>query len=939
MYLKKLTIENIRGLKHLEMTFPVQPAGWHVIIGDNGAGKSTLIRAIALGLIGPNEVRAAHPNFAEWLRKDAKSGFVELSLGWDSHYDSSRGLGKAQSLKAKVLLQPSNSFSGIAGSAPIIEAIIDEHVVKPALAKHLWGNSTKGWFSAGFGPFRRFTGGDTEHDKVYLSSPRCGAHLSVFGEDVALTEALRWLQEIDYQQLKAREKKIRQDTQPLNLAVNKSIQADSVEEVIEKVEQLWDIAARLRKNSLYKEAESLLHRALNIAENEIEHNRSLISLGLNHLASLFMETNRTSKAEPLIRRALAIDEANHGSDSAGVAISLINLANLLQETNRLEEAEPLLRRALALDEANYGPNHPDILVSLSNLGTLLKKVNKLSEAELLMRRALALAEAHHSNDNNSLTVCLNNLALLLRDTNRLEEAEVLMRRALAIDEVSYGPDHPTIGLRLSNLAILLQDANRLEEAEPLMRRSLAIGEANYGPDHPRVATRLNNLALLLKDTKRLDEAEVLIRRALAIDEASYGPDHHEVATDLNNLAALLQETKRLEEAEPLIRRALAIDEASYGPDHPGVATDLNNLAALLQETNRLEEAEPLVRRALAIDEASYGPDHPTIGLRLSNLAILLQDANRLEEAEPLIRRALAIDEANYGPGHPRVIARLNDLALLLKDTNRLEEASTLVQQYKAKNAASTAPIIAINATSVSQKLPLEDNDWLAIRLRTFINESKLLPAGTEFKGMSTEGPIFQDGNGQKVSVTQLSDGFRSILSLSFELIRQLIRVYGLAAVFPPSRTHTIIELPGVVLIDEIDTHLHPTWQTRIGQWFTKCFPQLQFIVTTHSPLICRAVTDTAGSIWRLPTPGQGQNAEEVTGVERQRLRLGSVLDAYGTGLFGGHEVEQAQEATALLNERARLSAKESVGKATPSDLKRLIELRQIFSSVDATVEY
>jgi hypothetical protein len=73
-------------------------------------------------------------------------------------------------------------------------------------------------------------------------------------------------------------------------------------------------------------------------------------------------------------------------------------------------------------------------------------------------------------------------------------------------------------------------------------------------------------------------------------------------------------------------------------------------------------------------------------------------------------------------------------------------------------------------------------------------------------------------------------------------------------------------------------------------------------------------------------------------VERQRLRLGSVLDAYGTGLFGGHEVEQAQEATVLLNERARLSAKESVGKATVAEQKRLRELRQIFSSIDAEVD-
>ena len=49
-----------------------------------------------------------------------------------------------------------------------------------------------------------------------------------------------------------------------------------------------------------------------------------------------------------------------------------------------------------------------------------------------------------------------------------------------------------------------------------------------------------------------------------------------------------------------------------------------------------------------------------------------------------------------------------------------------------------------------------------------------------------------------------------------------------------------IALPGVVTIDEIDAHLHPAWQQRIGDWFVARFPEMQFLVTTHSPIICRA---------------------------------------------------------------------------------------------------
>ena len=52
---------------------------------------------------------------------------------------------------------------------------------------------------------------------------------------------------------------------------------------------------------------------------------------------------------------------------------------------------------------------------------------------------------------------------------------------------------------------------------------------------------------------------------------------------------------------------------------------------------------------------------------------------------------------------------------------------------------------------------------------------------------------------------------------------------------------------GVILIDEIDAHLHPAWQKRIGFWLKAHFPNIQFIVTTHSPFICQAADIIRGT--------------------------------------------------------------------------------------------
>ncbi|MEM6262511.1 MAG: AAA family ATPase [Bacteroidota bacterium] len=212
-------------------------------------------------------------------------------------------------------------------------------------------------------------------------------------------------------------------------------------------------------------------------------------------------------------------------------------------------------------------------------------------------------------------------------------------------------------------------------------------------------------------------------------------------------------------------------------------------------------------------------------------------------------------------------------------------------------------------------------------IKKFINEGDLLPHGAKIHKIGSEGVFFIDGNGLEIPVTELSDGYRSVLSMTFELIRQMVYVYDEQKVFAKIwEGKFIIDLPGVVLIDEVDAHLHPTWQVRIGEWFTKYFPKLQFIVTTHSPLVCRAAEK--GTIWRLPSPGSDEEAKEITGIEKKRLVYGNVLDAFGTEVFG-ENVTRSREGHELLSEMAMLNVKSVRGAISEEEKSRLNELRAI----------
>jgi predicted ATP-binding protein involved in virulence len=87
--------------------------------------------------------------------------------------------------------------------------------------------------------------------------------------------------------------------------------------------------------------------------------------------------------------------------------------------------------------------------------------------------------------------------------------------------------------------------------------------------------------------------------------------------------------------------------------------------------------------------------------------------------------------------------------------------------------------------------------------------------------------------GQELIIEQLSDGEKCLLAMVGDLARRL-------AIANPSLRNPL-EGEGVVLIDEIELHLHPKWQREIIPALTKTFPNSQFIVTTHSPQVISEV--------------------------------------------------------------------------------------------------
>lgn len=89
-------------------------------------------------------------------------------------------------------------------------------------------------------------------------------------------------------------------------------------------------------------------------------------------------------------------------------------------------------------------------------------------------------------------------------------------------------------------------------------------------------------------------------------------------------------------------------------------------------------------------------------------------------------------------------------------------------------------------------------------------------------------------NNQDFKIEQLSDGEKMLLMLVTDLARRL-------AIANPNSSDALLNGEGIILIDEIDLHLHPQWQRSVIPSLMQTFPNCQFIVTTHSPQVLSEV--------------------------------------------------------------------------------------------------
>ncbi len=175
---------------------------------------------------------------------------------------------------------------------------------------------------------------------------------------------------------------------------------------------------------------------------------------------------------------------------------------------------------------------------------------------------------------------------------------------------------------------------------------------------------------------------------------------------------------------------------------------------------------------------------------------------------------------------------------------------------------------------------------------------------------------------------QLSDGQKNMLGMVADM------AYRAATLNPHLGVEAATKTPGIVLIDELELHLHPAWQRRIAGDLQRAFPRVQFIATTHSPQVLSSVSQDAilvledHRLYRPPAPTRGRDTNSL------------LAEVFGTSVRPAETAAELAEITRLLDDhkyddvRNRLDRLADLLTERDPDIGRLRNMLDIVEGFD-----
>ena len=278
-------------------------------------------------------------------------------------------------------------------------------------------------------------------------------------------------------------------------------------------------------------------------------------------------------------------------------------------------------------------------------------------------------------------------------------------------------------------------------------------------------------------------------------------------------------------------------------------SDVQKIKARETKTNEMEEVYPLVLEANGL--INNEDTHWSRELHKPKGATTTKDTKPLIQYGQDIRKKVVqkVDEIipiifYYGTGR---LWGLKKITLNKKqhETSRLSgyiDCLDPLSSYKSFESWYVDICLAELELKIEEieknNLDISNNEFTSIRKSIQQAVNHIVEKNTGWKDIvykkRAETIVAQNETFGELSLMQLSDGIRNMIGLVADIAYRAVKLN-------PHLENAPKQTPGIVLIDEVDMHLHPKWQQTVLTDLTKAFPNIQFIVTTHSPQVLSTV--------------------------------------------------------------------------------------------------
>jgi serine/threonine-protein kinase len=399
-------------------------------------------------------------------------------------------------------------------------------------------------------------------------------------------------------------------------------------------------------------ARELMQRGLGQAD-ALQNQPGVQSQMLETIGRVYRELGQYKEAKTLLSRALENSKTNYGLKHTETAGNLDHLGMLLSDQGLYPEAETLLRQSLATRRDLQEADNPALAQTMSHLAYALRKQGRYDEAEELYRAGLQIRMQHFGSDHPLTVASMSSLGTTLHNKGDYKATEKLYRQVLVSNRELLGPAHPDLAMNLNNLGALLMNMGQFKEAGNLLEEALTMRQKIYGSSHPKVALSMNNLALALRNLGDYEAAAPLYTKALEMRTKLLGESHVATAVSQFCFAKLMLRTNRPDSALTLYKKALATFRDKLPENHSFTIRTKMGLGSTMMALGNPEKAELLLEEGFMQIQEIHADTTLEKAIAEMEMGIFYYQTGRYNRAVPLLKSAYGTLRHIEGKESPR----------------------------------------------------------------------------------------------------------------------------------------------------------------------------------------------------------------------------------------------------------------------------------------------